>query len=84
MAVAQQVTLFIGFPRQEYWSGLPFPSPGDLPHSGTEPGSPTLQADTLSSKPAGKVPGNPVMLLECTTVLKLTCNDFYFCTFAVK
>ena len=35
------------FSRQEYWSGLPFPSPGDLPHSGMEPGSPALQAESL-------------------------------------
>ena len=35
------------FPRQEYWSGLPFPSPGDLPNPGTEAGSPTLQVDSL-------------------------------------
>ena len=40
--------------RQEYWSGLPFPSPGDLPHPGTEPGSPTLQAYSLTSEPPGK------------------------------
>ena len=39
----------MGFPRQEYWSGLPFPSPGDLPDPGTEPESPALQADTLPS-----------------------------------
>ena len=37
-----------------YWSGLPFPSPGDLPDPGTEPGSPALQADTLMSEPPGK------------------------------
>ena len=42
------------FSRQEYWSWLPFPSPGDLPNPGTEPGSPTLQADTLPSEPPGK------------------------------
>ena len=42
------------FSRQEYWSGLPFPSPGDLPDPGIEPGSPTLQADTLPSEPQGK------------------------------
>ena len=36
-----------GFFRQEYWSGFPFPSPGDLPDTGIEPGSPTLQADSL-------------------------------------
>ena len=39
------------FSRQEYWSGLPFPSPGDLPNPGTEPGSPALEADALSSEP---------------------------------
>ena len=40
--------------RQEYWSGLPFPSPGDLPNPGIEPRSPELQADTLTSEPPGK------------------------------
>ena len=44
----------MGFSRQEYWSGLPFPSPGDLPDPGIEPRSPTLQADTLTSEPPGK------------------------------
>ena len=44
----------MGFSRQEYWSGLPFPSPGDLPDPGIEPGSPTLQADALPSEPPGK------------------------------
>ena len=43
----------MGFPRQEYWSGLPFPSLGDLPDPGIETGSPTLQADSLPSKPPG-------------------------------
>ena len=42
------------FSKQEYWSGLPFPSPGDLPNSGMEPGSPALQADALQSEPPGK------------------------------
>ena len=42
--------------RQEYWSGLPFPSPGDLPHLGIEPGSPTLPADSLPSDLPGKPP----------------------------
>ena len=45
------VTLPIEFSRQEYWSGLPFSSPGDLPNPGIEPGSPTLQADALTSAP---------------------------------
>ena len=40
--------------RQEYWSGLPFPSPGDLPDPGIEPRSPTLQEDALPSEPPGK------------------------------
>ena len=43
-----------GFSRQEYWSGLPFPSPGDLPNPGIEPRSPTFQADALTSEPPGK------------------------------
>ena len=42
------------FSRQEYWSGLPFPSPGDLPNPGMEPRSPALQADALTSEPTGK------------------------------
>ena len=46
--------LSMGFSRQEYWSGLPFPSPGDLPDSGIEPGSSELQADSLSSESPGK------------------------------
>ena len=44
----------MGFFRQEYWSGLPFPSPWDLPNPVIEPGSPTLQADTLPSEPPAK------------------------------
>ena len=44
----------MGFSRQEYWSGMPFPSPGDLPDPGIEPGSPALQADALLSGPPGK------------------------------
>ena len=43
----------MGFPRQEYWSGLPFPSPGDLPDPGIEPKSPTLQVDSLSPELQG-------------------------------
>ena len=46
----RQAPLSIGFSRQEYWSGLPFPSPGDLPNPGIEPGSPTLQADSLTTE----------------------------------
>ena len=46
--IALQILSFMGFSRQEYWSGLPFPSPGDLANPGIEPGSRTLQADSLS------------------------------------
>ena len=52
-----QAALSMGFPRQEYWSGLLCPSPGDLPDSGTELKSPTLQADSLLFEPQGKPPG---------------------------
>ena len=45
--LAHQAPLSMGFTRQEYWSGLPFPSPGDLPDPGMEPGSPALQADSI-------------------------------------
>ena len=49
--IAYQAPPSMGFSRQECWSGLPFPSPGDLPDPGIEPGSPTLQADALPSEP---------------------------------
>ena len=52
--VGHQTPPSMGFPRQEYWSGLPFPSPGDLPDPGIKPGSSTLQADALTSEPKGK------------------------------
>ena len=52
--VAYQVPPFMGFSRQECWSGLPFPSPGDLPDPEIKPGSPALQADALPSESPGK------------------------------
>ena len=52
--VAPQAPPSMGFSRQEYWSGLPFPSPGDLPNPGIESRSPVLQADALTSEPPGK------------------------------
>ena len=52
--VAHQAPVSMGFSRQEYWSGLPFPSPGDLPNPGIKPRSPALQAEALSSEPLGK------------------------------
>ena len=58
--VAYQAPLSMGFSRQEYWSGLPFPSPGDLPDPGIEPGSPAFQADALPSEPPG-IPSSTVL-----------------------
>ena len=52
--VACQASLSMGFSRQEYWSGLPYPPPRDLPNPGIEPRSPSLQVDSLPSKPPGK------------------------------
>ena len=54
-SVACQAPPSMGFSRQGYWSGLPFPSPGDLPVSGIEPESPALQADSLLSELPGKL-----------------------------
>ena len=52
--VAYQAPPFMRFSRQDWWNGLPFPSPGDLPDPGIKPGSPALQADALPSEPPGK------------------------------
>ena len=62
---ALQAPLFMGFSRQEYWSGMPSPSPGDLPNPGIEPGSPALQADALPSEP----PGKPYIIFEISAKL---------------
>ena len=53
---AYQAPPSMGFSRQEYWSGLPFPSPGDLPNPGIKPRSPTLQVDSWLAEPRGKPP----------------------------
>ena len=53
-SIAHQAPQSMEFSRQEYWSGLPFPSPGDLANPGIEPASPALQADALPSKPPGE------------------------------
>ena len=60
----------MGFPKQEYCSGLPFPSPGYLPDPGIEPGSPTLQADSLRSEP----PEKPVFFEGRTYMKRKCCN----------
>ena len=64
--VAYQAPPSMGFSRQECWSGLTCPSPGDLPDLGIEPGSPALQADALTSKPPGKLQNEWNLLLKTT------------------
>ena len=66
--VAYQAPPSMGFSRRECWSGLPFPSPGDLPDPGIEPGSPALQTDALPSEP----PGKPLKLVSVYQML-ITC-----------
>ena len=60
--VVCQVPLSMEFSRQEYWSRLPFPSPGDLPHPEIKPESPTLQADFVPSESQGKLKGKVKLL----------------------
>ena len=63
LTVACQVSLSMRLSRQEYWSGLPCPSPGDLPDPGLEPRSPSLQVDALTSEPPGVPMGRLKQLL---------------------
>ena len=65
--VAYQAPLSMGFSRQEYWSGLPFPSPGHLHNPGIEPRSPSLQANALTSGP----PGKPFYMLDVCSCLNI-------------
>ena len=65
--VACQALLSMEFSRQEYWSGLPFPSAGDLPNPEIELGSPALQADSLPAE----LPGKPFSLIHSDPVLKI-------------
>ena len=74
--VAHQAPPSLGFSRQEYWSGLPFPSLGDLPHPGIEPRSPALQADALTSEPPGK-PIWYITLFYKTNIYKQTSDPAY-------
>ena len=69
--VAYKALPSMGFSRQEYWSGLPFPSPGDLPDPGIEPGSPALQADALPSEPPGNIVIKPQIWLTQITLFLL-------------
>ena len=58
----------MGFSRQEYWSGFPFPSPRDLPDPGIEPGSPAVQADSLLSEPLAAATAAAKSLQSCPTL----------------
>ena len=62
----------MGFSRQEHWSGLPCPPPGDLPDPGIEPGSPASQADALTSEPPGKPMINLDSVLKSSDITLLT------------
>ena len=77
--IARQASLSLGFPRQEYWSGLPFPSPGDLPDQGIEPGSLALQADSVLSEPPGKPSKDRVKSNHHTWLRTLTCSILFIC-----
>ena len=72
--VTYQAPRSMGFSRQEYWSGLPFPSPGDLPNPGIKPGSPALQTDALPSEPLGELTNT----FQVLTNLKSTTNNSIF------
>ena len=72
--VADQALPSMGFSRQECWSGLPFPSPGDLSDTGIEPGSPALQADALPSEP-------PILFIRASVLLIIDCSFFSRSTF---
>ena len=71
--LACQAPLSTGFSRQEYWRGLPFPSPGDLPNPGIEPGSPALQADSLPTE----LQGGPIF--HESQIHKLPCTLHSVC-----
>ena len=75
MECIPQVLLSIPFFRKEYWSGLPFPSPGDLPNPGIEPGLPVLQTDSLPSEPPGKAAARegalPSLLRNCSKEVRM-------------
>ena len=79
-AVAYKAPLSMEFSRQEYWSGLPFPSPVDLPNPGFEPGSPALQADTLPSELPGKPPRWTIglFLRYCIYFFLFICVNYHF------
>ena len=76
-AVAHQAPLSIGFPRQEYWSGLPFPFPGNLLNPGIESRSPALQVDSLLTEP----PGKPSIYASQSTLDFFSHNTYVVCKY---
>ena len=80
LTVTHQAPLSMGFPSQEYWSGLPFSSPGDLPDPGIEPRFPTLQADSVLSESLGK-PHPNLGLLIAHSILALSSTVVSGCHF---
>ena len=86
--VACQAPLSMRFLRQEYWSGLPFPSPGDLPNPGIEPSSPALQADSLPTELQGKptqdiTPADICKSLLSHSTISFFQNQLYFLIYYV-
>ena len=80
---AHQAPLSMGFSKQEYWSGLPLPSPGDLPNTGIKPGVSGMQADSLPSQPPGKFQGFflffiffPFIFISWRLITLQYCSDF--------
>ena len=69
-AVARQAPLSVGFPRQEFWSGLPFPSPGDPPDPGVQPKSPALANGFFTTEPSGK------LYCQCMDIILLQAHMF--------
>ena len=83
--VACQAPLSMKFSRQEYWSGLPFSSPGDLPDPGIKPRSPVLQVDSLPTKPLGK-PSVYVCAILCVynfSICLYNFNYIWVCVYAI-
>ena len=74
-SAASQAPLSLGFSRQQYWTGLPCPHPGDLPNPGIEPGSPASQKDSLPTES----PGNPMCVCTYAHICMYTC--LYICTY---
>ena len=77
--VACQAPLFMGFSRQEYWSVLPFPSPGDLPDPGIKPRSPALQADSLPTEISGKPKRSCFKISKIWIYFKIQSTEGYCC-----